>query len=198
MYIYTCICINICIYIHIHIYRWLWWNGISQIKHRSPPHGHPTSWQEKEKDTRRWESGWGTRRSHGRHSEGSSEPIRVSSRVRSALKNGLSIQTVFVACASAVGRWALSSWVVDPSEVWVTGHLQNEWVLIATCKKISVVHSDRPNYAYLNPVLLSACRLQAPAATGAHNVCFQQVQDDMSKAHLPQHPHFLQALDLLV
>ncbi len=25
------------------------------------------------------------------------------------------------------------------------------------------------------------CRLQAPAATGAHNACFQRVQDDMSK-----------------
>ena len=24
----------------------------------------------------------------------------------------------------------------------------------------------------------SVCRLQAPVATGAHNVCFQQVQDD--------------------
>ena len=28
----------------------------------------------------------------------------------------------------------------------------------------------------------SACRLQAPAATGAHNQCFQQVQEDMNKA----------------
>ena len=27
----------------------------------------------------------------------------------------------------------------------------NEWVLIATCKKFSVVHSDRPKRAYLNP-----------------------------------------------
>ena len=27
----------------------------------------------------------------------------------------------------------------------------------------------------------SVCRLQAPAATGAHNACFQRVQDDMSK-----------------
>ena len=27
----------------------------------------------------------------------------------------------------------------------------------------------------------SVCRLQAPAATGAHNQCFQQVQEDMSK-----------------
>jgi len=27
----------------------------------------------------------------------------------------------------------------------------NEWVLIATCKKFSVVHSDRPKCAYLNP-----------------------------------------------
>ena len=28
----------------------------------------------------------------------------------------------------------------------------------------------------------SVCLLQAPAATGAHKACFQQVQDDMSKA----------------
>jgi hypothetical protein len=28
----------------------------------------------------------------------------------------------------------------------------------------------------------SVCRLQAPAATGVHNACFQQVQDDTSKA----------------
>ena len=28
----------------------------------------------------------------------------------------------------------------------------------------------------------SVCRLQAPAATGAHDACFQQVQEDMSKA----------------
>ena len=26
------------------------------------------------------------------------------------------------------------------------------------------------------------CRLQAPATTGDHNACFQQVQEDMSKA----------------
>ena len=30
--------------------------------------------------------------------------------------------------------------------------------------------------------LHSVCRLQAPADTGAHNACFQRVQDDMSKA----------------
>ncbi len=29
---------------------------------------------------------------------------------------------------------------------------------------------------------ISVCRLQAPADTGAHNTCFQRVQDDMSKA----------------
>ena len=28
----------------------------------------------------------------------------------------------------------------------------------------------------------SVCRLQAPPATGAHNACFQRVQDDISKA----------------
>jgi hypothetical protein len=28
----------------------------------------------------------------------------------------------------------------------------------------------------------SVCRLQTPAATAAHNQCFQQVQEDMSKA----------------
>ena len=28
----------------------------------------------------------------------------------------------------------------------------------------------------------SVCRLQTPAATGAHNTCFQRVQDDMGKA----------------
>jgi hypothetical protein len=28
----------------------------------------------------------------------------------------------------------------------------------------------------------SVCRLQAPEATGAHNACFQQVQEDISKA----------------
>ena len=28
----------------------------------------------------------------------------------------------------------------------------------------------------------SVCRLQAPAATGDHNACFQRVQDDMSRA----------------
>jgi hypothetical protein len=28
----------------------------------------------------------------------------------------------------------------------------------------------------------SVCRLQTPLATGVHNVCFQQVQDDMSKS----------------
>ena len=29
----------------------------------------------------------------------------------------------------------------------------------------------------------SVCRRQAPAVTGAHNACFQLVQDDMSKEH---------------
>ena len=28
----------------------------------------------------------------------------------------------------------------------------------------------------------SVCRLQAPVATGTHNTCFQQVQNDMTKA----------------
>ena len=37
----------------------------------------------------------------------------------------------------------------------------------------------RDTTAYLQ---ISVCRLQAPPTTGAHNVCFQQVQDDMRKA----------------
>ena len=40
----------------------------------------------------------------------------------------------------------------------------------------------RPAHSTTGHLQNSVCRLQAPAATGAHNVCFQQVQDDMSKA----------------
>ena len=40
------------------------------------------------------------------------------------MKNGSNIQTVFVTCATEVGRWVLNSWVVNPSEVRVTGHLK--------------------------------------------------------------------------
>ncbi len=42
---------------------------------------------------------------------------------------------------------------------------------------------DRPAHDTTGHLQSSVCRLQAPVATGAHNTCFQLVQDDMSKAH---------------
>ena len=39
----------------------------------------------------------------------------------------------------------------------------------------------RPSRGTTGHLQSSVYRLQAPAVTGAHNVCFQQVQDDMSK-----------------
>ncbi len=40
----------------------------------------------------------------------------------------------------------------------------------------------RPTRGTTGHLQSSVCLLQAPAATGAHNSCFQRVQDDMSKA----------------
>ena len=39
----------------------------------------------------------------------------------------------------------------------------------------------RPDRGTTGHLQSSVCRLQAPEATGAHNACFQRVQDDMSK-----------------
>ncbi len=43
--------------------------------------------------------------------------MRAFFHVRSVFKNGASIQMVSVVCASAAGRWVLSSWVEDPPTV---------------------------------------------------------------------------------
>jgi hypothetical protein len=43
------------------------------------------------------------------------------------------------------------------------------------------VLGGRPARGTTGHLQSSVCRLQAPAATGAHNACFQRVQDDMSK-----------------
>ena len=40
----------------------------------------------------------------------------------------------------------------------------------------------RPAHDTTGYLQSSVCQLQAPSGTGAHNACFQQVQDDMSKA----------------
>jgi hypothetical protein len=40
----------------------------------------------------------------------------------------------------------------------------------------------RPSHGTTGHLKSSVCRLKAPEATGAHNACFHQVQDDMSKA----------------
>jgi hypothetical protein len=39
----------------------------------------------------------------------------------------------------------------------------------------------RPARGTTGHLQISVCRLQAPVATGAHNECFQRVQDDMNK-----------------
>ena len=39
----------------------------------------------------------------------------------------------------------------------------------------------RPARGTTGQLQSSVCRLQAPSVTGDHNVCFQQVQDDISK-----------------
>ena len=41
----------------------------------------------------------------------------------------------------------------------------------------------RPTHGTTGHLQNSVCRLQTPVSTGSHNVCFQQVQDDMNKTH---------------
>ena len=78
--------------------------------------------------------------------------IREHFRASPASRNGASTRTGYVVCVSDAGRWAWDFWAKNPLEA--------------------------PQVIYKS----SVCRLQAPAATEAHNHCFQQVQEDMCKA----------------
>jgi hypothetical protein len=75
----------------------------------------------------------------------------VFSHARLAWKNGANIQMGFVNYVNEYREMVLKLLGGRPAR-GTTGHLQSD-----------------------------VCRLQAPAATGAHNACFQRVQDDMSK-----------------
>jgi hypothetical protein len=78
--------------------------------------------------------------------------MRVFFQARLAYKDGASIQMGYASYVRGAENWVSSCWGEDPLG-GTTGHLQS-----------------------------SVCRLQAPADTGAHNACFQRVQDDMGKA----------------
>jgi hypothetical protein len=55
--------------------------------------------------------------------------------------------------------------------------------LCKRCREMGLkLLGGRPARGTTGHLQSSVCRLQAPAATGAHNACFQRVQDDMSKA----------------
>ena len=55
--------------------------------------------------------------------------------------------------------------------------------LCKRCREMGLgLLSGKPARGTTGHLQSSVCRLQAPAATGAHNQCFQQVQEDMYKA----------------
>ena len=71
------------------------------------------------------------------------------------------------------------------------GRLQ-KWVkhpdgICGLCKRsremVMNLLGGRPARGTTGHLQSSVCRLQAPTVTGAHNACFQLVQDDMSKTH---------------
>jgi len=52
--------------------------------------------------------------------------------------------------------------------------------LCKRCREMGLkLPGGRPTRGTTGHLQSSVCRLQAPAATGAHNACFQRVQDDM-------------------
>ncbi len=54
--------------------------------------------------------------------------------------------------------------------------------LCKRCRELGLkLLGERPAWGTTGHLQSSVCRLQAPAATGAHNACFQRVQDDMCK-----------------
>ena len=46
---------------------------------------------------------------------------------------------------------------------------------------MGLILGGRPDHGTTGHLQSSVCRLQDPEATGTHNTCFQQVQDDISK-----------------
>jgi hypothetical protein len=57
--------------------------------------------------------------------------------------------------------------------------------LCKRCREMALkLLGGRPTLDTAGHLQSGVCRLQVPAATGAHNACFQQVQDDMSNARL--------------
>ena len=130
---------------------WPRWNGISLTRHLSPPHGQSTFWQEKERVARRWATGYGTRRFHGKHTEDSSKRMWAIFHARPVSKNGAS------------------------TRMGICG-------LCTRSREMDLLLGGRPTRVTTGHLQISVYRLQAPTATGDHNACFQQVQNDMSKS----------------
>jgi hypothetical protein len=75
------------------------------------------------------------------------------------------------------GRKAMGDWLHDKLSPWKA--LRR---LLQTNSGTFPCESRKPARGTTGHLQSSVCRLQVPAATGAFNQCFQQVQEDMSKA----------------
>jgi ribonuclease HI len=135
------------------------WNRWVTESERNQPHKTPI--------TSTWTADFLTREGEGRKAIG--DWLRDKSVSWKARRRLLQTNAGVFPCEARLQRWGK--------------HPDGICELCKRCREMGLkLLGGRPARGTTGHLQSSVCRLQAPAATGAHNTCFQRVQDDMSKA----------------
>jgi ribonuclease HI len=135
------------------------WNRWVTESERDQPHKTPI--------TSTWTADFLTREGEGRKAIG--DWLRDKSVPWKARRRLLQTNAGVFPCEARLQRWGK--------------HPDGICELCKRCREMGLkLLGGRPARGTTGHLQSSVCRLQAPAATGAHNTCFQRVQDDMSKA----------------
>jgi len=135
------------------------WNRWVTKSERDQPHKTPV--------TSTWTADFLTREGEGRKAIG--DWLRDKTVSWKARRRLLQTNAGVFPCEARLQRWGK--------------HPDGICELCKRCRELGLkLLGGRPARGTTGHLQSSVCRLQAPAATGAHNKCFQQVQDDMGKA----------------
>jgi ribonuclease HI len=135
------------------------WNRWVTTLERDQPHKTPI--------TSTWTADFLTREGEGRKSVG--DWLRDKTISWKARRRLLQTNAGVFPCVARLQRWGK--------------HPDGICELCKRCRALGLkLLGGKPARGTTGHLQSSVCRLQAPAATGAHNTCFQRVQDDMSKA----------------
>jgi hypothetical protein len=134
------------------------WNRWVTKSERDQPHKTPI--------TSSWTANFLTREGEGRKAVG--DWLRDKTVSWKARRRLLQTNTGVFPCEARLQKWGK--------------HPDGICELCKRCRELGLkLLGGRPARGTTGHLQSSVCRLQAPAATGAHNECFQRVQDDMGK-----------------